>query len=366
MEEKTMLGKEKGYFVMGEGDQVVYSSSRPNEAEVVTSENFVNALVQGCKNIIQSFADGPDNSEVYAFNLFADEHESIYVYMNTIPRFEKTLEAYRNKFPNKFTEYSDTNALKYGQGDFDFQFWQEHMGDHGRLVEAFENIAYAARNMEESSSDEELDEPLIAFEAGIIRGGYVALALKAVQCLIAEDAFAPLNKAASFIAFAASGNDYLDYGTMMRKTIAPDLLYELFPDLREKDAKFRHELEQIKHLNISEYLDYWFPAVHSKYGSVSPYIYAKSEYDIFLQLERFGSELADECLWRLNQLMSLQDQELSDSEAWCIYYYAEALHFSGPLTREQREQCTALAGLMLQSKQDLKDAAIELKKLSSI
>ncbi|QTH42481.1 hypothetical protein J4772_34320 [Cohnella sp. LGH] len=79
-------------------------------------------------------------------------------------------------------------------GDFDFQFWQEHMGGHGKVIEQFEKIAERSYDVEQSSSDDDVGKITIAIEAGIVRAGYQVLALKAMQRLIAEDAFAALNK----------------------------------------------------------------------------------------------------------------------------------------------------------------------------
>ncbi|RKN64900.1 DUF4303 domain-containing protein [Paenibacillus ginsengarvi] len=363
IEGKTPLSQE-GYYVLSEENCVTYSSVKPESAELITVDRFTEALVQGCKSIIHSFANGPDNKEVYVFNLNADEHSSIFIYMNTIPRFEETLAGYRSRYGEKYNDFGEINSLKYNQGDFDFQFWPE--GEPGRIVEAFETIAYGADDAddaEQADFDEEEDKPVFAFEAGVIRDGYYAIALKAVRLLIEENAFAPLNKTENFIVFASTGNDYLDYGTVMRKTIAPELLYGVFPDLREKDRQFEQELDQIRHLPISDYLNHWIPAVHSSYTSVSPYLYDKSEYDIFLQLERFGNELAQECLNRLEQLD--YGRELSREESDLLYYYAEALHFSGELTREQKEQCLELARMMGQAEDDLADISKEMAEIAS-
>jgi hypothetical protein len=188
------------------------------------------------------------------------------------------------------------------------------------------------------------------------------LALKAVVRLIDEDAFSLLNKTENYIAFASTGNNYLDYSLTMRKTINLELFYEIFPDIREKDLQFNVEMDKNRHLSVSEYLDYWTAAVHDGYSLESPYKYVKSELDIFKQLERFGNNLANECLERLKRFTYDEGLERKDYEK--IYYYVEALHFSGHLTEMQRIECSLIADQMTKSKNDLTEATKFLTLIS--
>jgi hypothetical protein len=83
LDERTPIYQE-GYFVLCENNEAKFSLEKPEEIEVVTSDSFVNSLVEGCKNVINSFATSRDNKNVYAFNLYADEHYSFYIYLNTL------------------------------------------------------------------------------------------------------------------------------------------------------------------------------------------------------------------------------------------------------------------------------------------
>ncbi|CAH1232547.1 hypothetical protein PAECIP111891_07037 [Paenibacillus allorhizoplanae] len=355
LDEKTPIYQE-GYYVMCEGDEAKFSIEKPEGVELITAEVFIRELVEGCKFVIQSFAEGPDNKNVYAFNLYSDEHNSYYIYMNTLDRFANTLERYRGgKYGDKYQEVSEVLSLKYNQGDFSFQFFPDDMGDSGRIIRAFESLAYSVMDLDEDDCLSEEDEPVIAFEAGILKDGFNLLTLKAVAHLIEENAFAPLQRTEDFIAFAATGNDYVDYSLTMRKTIDLDLFYRLFPDVKEKDALFQAEIDKTAGLTVSEALDYWLPAVHSDYVPESPAQYIKFEYDLFMRLECYSNSLARECLERMKKFDWNEPLERNDYEL--IAYYQEALHFAGELTEDQRENCIALAEQMTDSNEDLQEWA---------
>ncbi|KQO18336.1 DUF4303 domain-containing protein [Paenibacillus sp. Leaf72] len=325
-----------GYYVLYEDGEAGYSLCKPEHVETITTEKFVHALVEGCKVAIQSFADSDHNKDVYAFNLYADEHNSIYIYMNTLESFEETLRSYP-----KLKSAHEVNSLKYNQGDFEFQYWQEHMGMHGLVIDFFEKLAYLTEDLEEEETPAKDSDPIVAFETGIMKAGFQVLVLKAVKRLIEEDAFQSLNKTKNFIAFAATGNDYLDYSLIMRKTIDPQLFYEIFPDLQEKDEQFKQTMQQNQQLSVGKYLDYWLDALESEFAEVSPFQFDKAEIDVFLQLESFGNALAVECIARLEKLADKEELEQEDNQL--IYYYAEAIHFAGGLSPEQKLECIRIA-----------------------
>ncbi|MDF2922662.1 MAG: hypothetical protein K0R57_1576 [Paenibacillaceae bacterium] len=358
IDNKGCMGKE-GYLVLCERNQKYYSLGKPQALELVSSEDFIHALVEGCKAIVRSFADSADNGDVYMFNLYTDENANIYVYMNTLPCLEESL---RNHNMEDYQNLREINSLKFNQADLGFEFWQEHMGDAGRIINAFEDLAYSTNGVGRYYSEsEENPKPIIAFEADIIEAGYYALAVRAVEQLIAEDVFAALNKTKDFVAFASTDNGYLDYSLVMRKTISLELFYGLFPYLQQKDMQYQEELHSLHPVSVCEALDYWHEAVNSPYlSTVSPYKYVRCEYDIFLQLERFGNDLAKECLRRLNQLCF---DQLEQEEINGMHYYVEALYFSGKLTDEQKEMCRMIACKIKEARQDLDYLVDELKIL---
>lgn len=246
------------------------------------------------------------------------------------------------------------NWLKYNQGDFRFHLWLED----DNIVNSFTQLADLTTYPEEDFIFSEDDQPIIAFEAGIIKMGYYLLTLKAMQQLIAEGALDLLNTTENFIAFASAGNSYTDYSIVMPKTIEPALFAELFPFDHEKDLQFRALMLQNQHLSASEYLDYWSEAVLSGYYDTIPYIYGKSDLEVFIQMEHLGNALAQECIQRLKQLIDIEMIELENY--YFIYYYIEALHFAGPLTEQQLEDCQQLAKRMNERGEDLEDAFREL------
>ena len=352
-----------GYYILNDNDQVIYVTQPPTQGEIVTIESFTSALIKGCKQIIHSFADSPDNKEVYAVSLYADEHRSFYFYLNTLMCFNNTLGEYQSKNQEYFNK-DRIISLKYNYGDFDFQFWQEHMGEYGRYITLFEKIADTALDMSKDESAIIVEGvPIVAFEAGIIEDGYYICALRAMQQLIAENVFDVLNKTDDFIACASTGNDYLDYGLVMRKTINEELFYRVFPDIKETDMQFEEAMKQYKHLSVADSIAYWSEAILSDYNLEPPYSYNKPEMEVFVQLEHFGNALAKECLERLSELARLDSIDMKNYK-W-VTFYVEALHFSGKLTTDQMEECKKIAVRLGEVDTDLVDTARELVTLAS-
>lgn len=361
LEERTPIYQE-GYFIMYEENQAGYSLDKPEGIEVVTEDSFLNALVEGSKEVIQAFANRQENNDVYVFNLYSDEFNSFYIYMNTIKCFKLTLHKYQTEYP-KYHEINYANSLKYNQGDFDFQFWPDDMGDYGRIIEQLETLGNSIKYLE---SDELIaldSNPIFAFEAGIIKSGYHVLALKAVLRLISENAFDSLNKTDNFIAYASSGHEDIDYGIVMRKSINQSLFYSLFPDIKEKDLQFEESMKLNQHLSVGEFIDYFSEAILDEYAQVTPFTFFKPQMEIFLQLEHFGNELAQECIERLNEMVGFESLERDDYKR--IYFYVEALHYAGQLTEEQLEQCCLIARLMNEKSPTLKETSQVLINVAS-
>jgi hypothetical protein len=132
---------------------------KPDHIEIVTSESFVNTLVKNSKAVISSFAERSENKDVYVFNLQADEFYNINIYINTLEGFQQTLE--RNP---KDRDERSLNWLKYNQGDFRFHLWLED----DNIVNSFTQLADLTTYPEEDFIFNEEDQPIIAFEAGII------------------------------------------------------------------------------------------------------------------------------------------------------------------------------------------------------
>ncbi|CAH1214422.1 hypothetical protein PAECIP111893_03796 [Paenibacillus plantiphilus] len=344
----------EGYYVLHDTDEVSRSLTAPQGVPTITAERFVQTLVEGCKNIIREFAKRPENKDVYVFTLYADDHHSFYVYMNTEDRFTETLADYGYEDPQKIS------SLKFNPGDFDFQFWDEHMSEHGETIRLFEKTAYGALDLpkEEDAYSEANGEPIVAFEAGIIYIGYQVLALQAVQCLISENAFAPLRTTENFIAYASTGDDYIDYSILMRKTIEPALFDMLFPEIAEHDRHYNLELESYRKLTVSEAVEYWMDAVHDGNRVTSLYRYVKSEYEVFAQLAPFGNALAAVCLPRIGCLV--KQDELSRTDMEKLLYYLECLHFSGSLTIHQQNECRWIATMLEEKHEEFRTEAHQL------
>jgi len=363
LDERTPL-KNEGYYILNRDNQVIYDIKPPIQGEIVTIESFTNVLVEGCKQILHSFADSPENKEVYAVSLYAGEHKNIYLYLNTLGRFNETLSKYQSSNQEYF-ERDRIISLKYNRGDFDFQFWQEHMGQYGKYITLFEQIGYVALDLDKDELTGMVDgDPVVAFEAAIIDNGYNVCALKAMQQLIAENAFDVLHKSDNFIAYASTGNDYVDYSMVMRKTIDKELFYHIFPDLKESDARFEEAMKQNMHLSLADSIAYWSEAIEEDYCMERLFTFNRFEMEVFVQLERFGNILAKECLEKLTGFARLDSIDMKNYK-W-VTFYIEALHFTGELTADQKEQCKKIAVRLAEVDRDLIDSAKELEALAGM
>jgi hypothetical protein len=340
LDERTPIYND-GYYILTDADEVGFSTDRPDHIEVVSVEKFTQILVEGSKNIIKTFANSHHNKDVYVVALHVDEYPYVRVYMNTLDCFKTTLHTYQENRSNYYTN-EEIRSLKYNRGDFDFQYWDKHMGEYGKYILFFESIFEMAQEVDRDQNIKELDgTPVVAFESGVIENGYYLCALKAMQQLMAENTFDCLHKTDDFISYTSVGANDLEYALVMRKTIDQELLYRIFPHIKENDIKFNKVMEQHKKMSVTDALSYWSKDCHDSFNLEILAHHYKPEYEAFLQLERYGNDLAKVCLERLIQLVQLDNLENEHLGKTC--FYIEALHFSGPLTEEQIEQCKWIA-----------------------
>ncbi|URN94242.1 MAG: hypothetical protein NAG76_20860 [Candidatus Pristimantibacillus lignocellulolyticus] len=283
-----------GYLVKTEDGRVVYSDIAPFNVQIITFEKLEDALFEGTKHIINGFVNSDDNKGVYAFNLYADEYDSFYVYLNTDSSFEKTIE-------QNYSHYTEDrkNDVKYNQGDFSFQFFPSDMGVSRGIVEGCENVASSIKYEDNIDNISPNDTAIIAYERKIFNDGFYLAAFNALKRIGNSSELDKLNKSKNFIYYASTGNDYVDYSLVMRKTIDNLLFYNCFPELKNKDEEFQAHIEYINSKSIVEIIDYWEEALQGEFNEGAPYSYIKMEYQIFEGLKVFSNSIAEENIHRL-------------------------------------------------------------------
>jgi hypothetical protein len=130
------------------------------------------------------------------------------------------------------------------------------MGTSQQIIEECEEIASDVQDVDhlEDLSDEDI--PVIAYEKRIFNDGFFLAALNATKRLGTTSELNSLDKSNNFICYAATGNDYVDYSLVMRKTIEPDLFYTCFPKLKDQDKQFEIHLDSINRKSVKEILIY--------------------------------------------------------------------------------------------------------------
>ncbi|TYP70209.1 DUF4303 domain-containing protein [Paenibacillus methanolicus] len=337
--EERIPAKQEGYYILHVDDeQISYDLSVPDGIRIITAEDFVHALAEGCKQILKDFSQSSVNEEVYVFVLHPEEQYGFSVYLNTTSWFSTNLSRYTE--PD-----SDYVAwIKYNPGDFAFQFGEKHMGDYGKVIQQFVTIGISRFGHPDGypKPGGVSSVPQVAFEAGIIEEGYQLLALQAVKRLIREEAFASLHKTKNFIAYSVTENEDLDYAITIRQAIGSGLFYEVFPQLQMQDDYCEREVERYQKSTVGECLDHWMAAVHdSYYKNVKSYAFSKIEYGVFLSLKRFGSDFAQAALERL---IALMDHAIwGNEEHYEFEYYMQCVRSSDILTPRLRKMCKELA-----------------------
>lgn len=309
-----------GYLVKTDDGRVVYSDTSPFNVQIITFEQLEEALFEGTKHIINEFVKSDDNKDVYAFNLYADEYDSFYVYLNTDSSFEKTIE-------QKYSHYTEDqkNDIKYNQGDFSFQFFTSDMGDSRGIVEGCENVASSIKYEDNIDNISPNDIAIIAYERKIFYDGLYLAAFNALKRIGNSSELDKLNKSNNFIYYAATGHDYVDYSLVMRKTIDPRLFYNCFPGIEIKDEEFQAHIESINSKSIVEIIDYWEEALQGEFNEGSPYSYIKMEYQVFEVLKVFGNSMAEENIQRLE--MKIDDDLKNNVIRNKVDIYLKTLEF---------------------------------------
>lgn len=93
LEGKRQLEGE-GYYGITEDDRIVFMPTIQEDIELITANNFENELFEGCREAIHKFSVSDSNKEVYAFGLYADEHNTFLIYINTLDDLKETEESY--------------------------------------------------------------------------------------------------------------------------------------------------------------------------------------------------------------------------------------------------------------------------------
>ncbi|WP_161601643.1 DUF4303 domain-containing protein [Paenibacillus luteus] len=310
-----------GYFVKTDDGRIVQSDTVLIDVQVVTLKELEDALYEGCIHIVNEFISTNNNKDVYAFNLYADEYNSFYVYLNTEQSFEEHVERHYA------TDTKDSKLeIKYNQGDFTYQFFPSDMGKMQELIEGCEHLAYSGVQHNEDLEDLlDCDRALIAYEKKIFNGGFYLAAFNALKRIGNTSELDKLHKTDNFIFYAATGHDYIDYSLLMRKTIDLPLFYSCFPDLKTKDDEFDGLMKSINSKNIIEIVDFMEIALQGEFNEGSPYEYIKMEYQVFDTFKNKGGKLAAECTNRLEK--SIIDDLTNNVNRNKIEIYLKALEF---------------------------------------
>lgn len=289
---------DSGYYIKNDDGRIVFAECVPVDLRLITLQDLEDALFEGCKHVINEFTQTENNKDVYAFNLYTDEHNSFYIYLNTEDAFRK----YVDKHYSNYSE-EGKREIKYNQGDFTYQMYPSDMGASQQIIEECERIAYDLPYSDQVEEFSEEDNPIIAYEKKIFLDGFYLAALYAIIRLGNTFEFTKLNKSKNFIYYAATGNDCVDYSLVMRKTIQPGLFYTCFPELKDKDKQFDIHLDHINSKSIYEIIDYWEEVLQIEFNEGSPYQYGKTEYQVFNDLSKLGEDLAIESISRLSRVI---------------------------------------------------------------
>lgn len=286
----------QGYYVVDTEGEINYTETIcSKELNLITIESFEEILYKECCTIIENFSKNEQNKNVYAFSLYTNEHNEIIVYLNTVEQFKDTLQGYIDDYP----EYAKKNmqrSLKYSLGDFSFAFYgDEHFSEFfSSLFNTYREITECIREGEGINFDFELikcKDINLVFESKLFDNALYSIVLNVTKRL--KNHFNILNTTEDFIAFASSGNDYIDYSLSMRKTIEKELFYELFPEEKENDMQFEKTKADVSRLNFEQEFDFWFDEVlkddyRTGKGVYSKYI--KTEYEAVRALGDKGKD----------------------------------------------------------------------------
>lgn len=131
---------------------------------------------------------------------------------------------------------------------------------------------------------------------------YIIIVVNIVNRL--KDKLKDLNTTDKFIAFASTGNDYIDYSITMRKTIDMNLFYDLFPDEKLNDLEFNKIINEQSNKEPREQFDFWFNEVLKEDYKVGRDVYSryiKNSYEGIMILEKNMSidllkDIISECI----------------------------------------------------------------------
>ncbi|UQZ87591.1 hypothetical protein SK3146_06893 [Paenibacillus konkukensis] len=282
----------------------------------VSSKEIEDLLYHFCLDCIREFSETENNRDVYTFSIYTDAtHGGFIVYMNNLAELHKSVQAAYDKSRSNYPERNRTmeqiyHDYQFSEGDYSFMY--------DGIPEPLENIlnVYYCVSLEQPYNLR-IDTPYI-FDKSIVDSQLYMIAMEVIRRL--QDDFQGLNRTDNFIAYVSSadgdGGDYLTLGSLIRKCVPTDRLYEAMPLLKEKDDALKQRIDSVKEKSIEEQYQYWMSSISGgEFSDFSLFPFWRTGYQAYELLLELG-----------HSILPAVTEQLKTEEDPDIRYVLEALY----------------------------------------
>lgn len=351
-------------YILTTDDELYQLPELPAGVPYITQEQMVEKMYKEYLVDLEPFTLSRHNQDVYLMAIYTSEFYSFHWYINTEEQYTK----YREEYPATTKDSIQLNYWKYNLGDCAFS---DQLSDDQILV-APHKISDKLFDFEMNDLPVPMyrgdfsDASIIINESLVKYGHYLAIQ-EGIKLFKASNFEQKINKTANFIFYADVNNDLINRSIMMKQTVKDEILYKVFPELKEGDIKFDQLKFDLQQRSFHEQVNYWLQEIDNNEKSIGESIfehYYKTEYHAIEALAENIDHIATDLLpaWK----KSVADYIETDEESTALFYLSYVLSEFEEQKQEYLQEIKEHLNMIEQAEQQQEESQGNLKMVRNI
>lgn len=310
-------------YILTTADELYQLTDLPAGVPYITQEQMVEKMYKEYLVDLEPFILSEYNKDVYILAISTSEFYSFHWYINTEEQYKK----YREQYPATTKDSIQLNYWKYNLGDCAFS---DQLSD--------DQILIAPHKISDKLFDFEMndlpvpiyqgdfsDTSIIINESLVKYGHYLAIQ-EGIKLFKASNFEQKINKSTNFIFYADVNNDLIDRSIMMKQTVEDEVLYKVFPELKEGDIQFDQLKVDLQQRSFHEQVHYWLQEIKNHEPPIGESIFEhcyKTEYHAIEALAENINDIANDLLpaWK----KAVVDYIDTGEESTALFYLSYVL-----------------------------------------
>lgn len=310
-------------YILTTDDELYQLPELPAGVPYITQEQMIEKIYKEYLVDLEPFILSKYNQDVYIMAISTSEFYSFQWHINTEEQYTK----YCEEYPATTKDSIQLNYWKYNLGDCAFS---DQLSDDQILV-APHKISDKLFDFEMNDLPVPMyrgdfsDASIIINESLVNYGHYLAIQ-EGIKLFKASNFEQKINKTANFIFYADVNNDLINRSIMMKQTVKDEILYKVFPELKEGDIKFDQLKFDLQQRSFHEQVNYWLQEIDNNENSIGESIfehYYKTEYHAIEALAENIDDIANDLLpaWK----KSVTEYVETDEQSTALFYLSYVL-----------------------------------------